>query len=259
MSNEINYFQFTTLREHDLPHAIFQRHGGVSPKPWDSLNLGGGLGDKSTRVNKNRDMALDSISMNSSSLFDVWQVHSSQVVRAMEPRRDQELIKADAMVTNNTDVSLLMRFADCVPIFIYDPEHNAVGIAHAGWLGTSRGVSSALVHSMVNEFQSNPKDLLAGIGPSIGPCHYEIREDVLSTIRKSFSEDAELLIQCRQSKTYFDLWSANRYQLEKAGLTQVEVAEICTVCHNDRWYSHRAEQGKTGRFGAVIACKHQYE
>jgi copper oxidase (laccase) domain-containing protein len=108
---------------------------------------------------------------------------------------------------------------------------------------------------MQTHFGSNPVDIQAAIGPSIGPDHYEIGPDVEVQVQHSFKEIALDLITKRNGTTYFDLWSANRLSLENAGVEQIELASLCTACHTDDWYSHRAEQGRTGRFGAIIALE----
>jgi hypothetical protein len=180
-------------------------------------------------------------------------VHSAEVARADEPQPDRSSIKADAIVTSRTGVTLLMRFADCVPILIFDPVRSAIGMAHAGWLGTVRGVATALVRNMTREFGSEPGDLLAALGPSIGPDHYPVGSDVAAQVESSFGPAAPEHLRKQNGSLIFDLWSANRWQLELGGIRSVEVSGICTACHLNDWYSHRGEHGQTGRFGAVIA------
>jgi YfiH family protein len=138
---------------------------------------------------------------------------------------------------------------------LHDPINRVVGIAHAGWLGTVRGVSTAAIQAMVEHYGSQPKNILAAIGPSIGVDHYEVGQDVLAQVNQAFGPDAEKLIEIRGDKTYLDLWSANRVQLEKSGVKQIQIAGLCTACHLEDWFSHRAEKGKTGRFGALIALQ----
>jgi copper oxidase (laccase) domain-containing protein len=106
---------------------------------------------------------------------------------------------------------------------------------------------------MKTHYGCRPADIRAGIGPSIGSDHYEIGAEVVSQVRSAFGPDAPILLESRGSITYFDLWSANRLHLERAGVEQIEVAGLCTACHTDDWFSHRAEKGRTGRFGAAIA------
>jgi hypothetical protein len=249
----IRYYQFD-LFPRSVVQAVFTRHGGVSPAPWDSLNVGGTVGDEQPRVMENRSRSFAALGRQVQSLFDVWQVHSVDAVYAEAPRPPEaQHEKADIIFTDRPGVTLYMRFADCVPILLHDPALGVVGIAHAGWLGTVRGASAAAVRAMRERFGSRPQNIQAAIGPSIGPDHYEVGPDVVARVQDAFGQDGNALIEMHAGKTHFDLWAANRRQLEAAGVQQIEVAGLCTACHLDDWYSHRAERGKTGRFGALIA------
>ncbi len=252
-NNGIRYYTFD-LFPREVLHGVFTRQGGVSPAPWDSLNVGGTVGDDKQRVIQNRTRSFEAAGRRLDSLFDVWQVHSADVVFADAPRPPEtEPHKADIMFTDRPEVTLYMRFADCVPILLYDPRKQVVGIAHAGWLGTVRGVSSAAVKAMTEHYGTKAGDIQAAIGPSIGVDHYEVGPDVIGQVNSAFGTRAGELIQMHDGKTHLDLWAANRMQLEQAGVEQIEVAGLCTACHLDDWFSHRAEKGKTGRFGTLIA------
>lgn len=237
----------------NMVHAIFTRQGGLSPEPWNSLNVGGTVGDEHERVAENRLRAFRALGRDPRSMFDVWQVHSADVVIANTPHfsRPPEF-KADAILTDRPDVTLFMRFADCVPILLHDPQKGIVGIVHAGWQGTVKKVLKETIRSMQAAYGSNPADVLAAIGPSIGPDHYEIGPDVVERVRASFNGHAQALLHTHAGRVHFDLWAANRLTLEQAGVGQVEVAGLCTACLPNDWYSHRAEKGKTGRFGALV-------
>src|SRR5512138_548278 len=151
--NGIRYYQFDALQTR---HALFTRHGGVSPEPWGSLNVGGTVGDDLARVHENRLLSFQALDCAPESIFDVWQVHSADVVCARAPRpTDESYRQADIILTDRTDVSLFMRFADCVPILVQDPRNGIVGIAHAGWMGTLRDVASITVHAMRKNYGSN--------------------------------------------------------------------------------------------------------
>ncbi len=253
--NGIRYYTFD-LFPRTIVHGIFTRRGGVSPIPWDSLNVGATVGDERVRVIENRTRSFQAVGRKLDSMFDVWQVHSADAAFAEAPRpSDHDYQKADIILTNQPSVTLYMRFADCVPILLHDPVKKVVGIAHAGWLGTVRNVSRAAVQAMAERYGSNPRDILAAIGPSIGADHYEVGQDVIAQVRKSFNGNSKRLIEDHGSKLHLDLWAANRLQLEQAGVEQIEVAGICTACHLEDWYSHRAEKGSTGRFGALMALE----
>jgi len=252
-SGPIRYFTFASFDETEIPHAIFTRKGGVSPEPWHSLNVGGTVGDDPTRVKQNRQLLFQAFGRNPDTLFDVWQVHSAEVVFAPAPRMSHiPHQQADAILTRSPDVTLLMRFADCVPILLYDPVHCVAGLVHSGWPGTIKRIAKSAVETMQRSFGTNPRDILAGIGPSIGPDHYEIGPDVEKHVRNTFGRDATALLPSANGGVKFDLWAANQLILDDCGVRQIELAGICTACHPEDWYSHRGEKGKTGRFGVLM-------
>jgi len=252
-NNGLRYYTFDIFPE-NITQAVFTRQGGVSPRPWNSLNVGGSIGDDITHVRENRIRSFKALGRATESIHDVWQVHSADVVYADAPRPlDTEYQKADIMLTDNPQVTLFMRFADCTPILLYDPVKQVVGAVHSGWLGTVRGATRVAVEAMQDRYGTNPADVLAAIGPAIGPDHYEVGEDVITQVRETFGEHAQSLIETHGESVHFNLWKANRILLEGAGVKQIETADICTACHTEDWFSHRAEKGKTGRFGAMIA------
>jgi YfiH family protein len=248
--DNLRFFQFNTIQTR---HAIFTRHGGLSPEPWSSLNVGGTVGDDLTRARANRNLSLQALGCSPESVFDVWQVHGADVVCATAPRPDGESMRqADIILTDNPELTLYMRFADCVPILFHDPRKGVVGVAHAGWMGTLRGVATAAVDMMKKQYGSNPADIVAGIGPSIGPDHYEVGSDVILQVMQRFGDESELFLKSHHGQIHFDLWKTNQTLLEREGVGNIEVAKICTACNTADWFSHRAEKGRTGRFGALI-------
>ncbi len=252
-SGEIRYFQFEHLG-HGLIHGIFTRRGGVSPKPWAALNLGSSVGDDLERVRENRRLALETLGRDPASVFDAWQVHGVDVVIAEAPRPPETPHQqADAILTDRLGLTLMMRFADCVPILLHDPVRKVVGIAHAGWMGTVRGTVRCAVEAMQKRYDSSPANILAAIGPSIGPDHYEVGPEVVIQVQEAFGKDATRLLSASGGTVKCDLWAANHLRLERAGVQHIELAGLCTACATEDWYSHRAEKGHTGRFGAIIA------
>ena len=216
------------------------------------------MGDDEKRVQKNKENALAAIGKKVASVYDVHQVHSTEIVitdRALSPGESH--IKADAMITNSPGVTLMMRFADCVPIFLFDPVKRAIGLSHAGWKGTINKIAGKTVLKMKDAFGTDPENLLVGIGPSIGPDHYSIGADVEDKVISNFRAAAKQLLIFAQGKTYFDLWKANEVVLNEVGVKNIEIAGMCTHCRMDEWYSHRGEQGETGRFGVVIGLNHE--
>lgn len=251
--NRVKYLQFETLTFPGLTQAIFTRHGGLSKTPWSSLNLGGTVGDNPDTVGKNLLILLQTIGYKEGQLVQVRQVHSATVVVA--DRHMDAVREGDAIITNTPGLLLLMRFADCVPIQFYDPVNRVAGIAHAGWQGTVKEVSYHTVREMEKQFGSIPADLLVGIGPSIGPDHYVIGDDVIEIAEEAFQEKKDAILHKDSDGVKLDLWQANKISLQRAGVQNIEIAGICTACSTGDWYSHRGEKGRTGRFAAVIGLK----
>lgn len=249
----IKYYRFSSFENAGLYHAVFTRRGGVSPTPWHSLNFGASVGDDSKRVLHNRERALTSLNIRTEGVYDLYQVHSTKIITTDSPLLPgAPHLKADAIITNRPNITLMMRFADCVPILLFDPINRAIGIAHAGWIGTVDKIAAKTVKEMAVRFGSNPRDIIAALGPSIGPDHYSVGNDVIDRVRRSFTNQADELINCIQGKTYFDLWKANRLALAESGVQHIEECNLCTCCNLEDWYSHRGEHGKTGRFGVVF-------
>jgi YfiH family protein len=252
----LRFFQFETLAVTDIAHAIFTRHGGVSPEPYASLNLSVSTGDAQENVRQNVALAFDAVERDPGTRADLWQVHSAQVIVAEHPNGPNDhLGQADALVTDRPGVSLFLRFADCLPVMIFDPRRGAVGVAHAGWRGSLKKIAKATVEAMAARYGSKPADLVAGVGPGIGPCHYAVGPEVVAQTHQAFNGVADSLLSRHSDGYHLDLWSANRAALTEAGVEHIEVAEICTVCHSDDFFSHRATGGRTGRFGGLIGLR----
>jgi YfiH family protein len=252
--DKVRYLTFDSLSCPEITHAVFTRIGGVSPKPWDELNVGLTVGDDPRNVLENRRLSFETVGRDIDSLSDSWLVHGTGVVVYDAPRTPEQTPppQADIVLTDNPAVTLYMRCADCVPIFYYDPVHKAVGLAHAGWLGTVRRTASAAVAAMRARYGSRPEELVTVIGPSIGPERYEVGPEVVKAVQEAYGDVSAVLLPRYNQSTHFDLWAANRLTLEKAGVRQIEVAGMCTSAQRDLWFSHRGEHGKTGRFGALI-------
>ena len=251
--DDLVFYQFEQWTH--LKHGVFTRHGGTSSAPWSSLNLGGNVGDDPKNVRRNHERMYAALNARDDRACSVWQVHSADVIIAHSPARGRRwLAAADGLVTDRTDTPLSMRFADCVPLFFCDPVRGVIGIAHAGWRGTVQGVGANVVRTMAQAYGSRPEDIQAGIGPSIGPERFQVGEEVVEAVNARFGALHPLIRRDPTDGTaYLDLWAANRLELVRAGVEQIEVASICTAEHVDEFFSHRQEKGRTGRFGAVIS------
>ena len=252
-SDPIRYFVFDSLSREGVPHAIFTRRGGVSLPPWKSLNFASSVGDDPRRIAENHRLAFQAVDISIDSMCDVWQVQSAIVIRVdYPPDREGEKPKADGMLTNNPQLTLLMRYADCAPIFLYDPKQKVIGQVHAGWRGTVKKIAAVAVSRMQSDFGSKPEDILSAIGPSICVEHYEVGQDVVIEVRKSFGENARKLLPTQDGGVKLNMLAANKFILKQIGVKHIEMSGICTACHLEDWYSHRAEKGKRGAFGAMI-------
>jgi len=248
----IRIYQFGTLDNSRLSHGVFARHGGVSPAPYASLNLSVSTGDSHENVRENRLRAFQALDRAPDSVADLWQVHSAGVIVAHAPNGSRGYLgQADSLIADRPEVTLFLRYADCVPILLFDPRRPAVGLVHAGWRGTLLKAPAAAVRAMTQHFQSRPSDIQAAIGPSIGPCHYAIGPEVVSQVRQTFPQRDELLPSVNGGH-HLDLWTANALALREVGVEHIEQGNVCTACREDDFFSHRAAQGRTGRFGALI-------
>ncbi len=252
--NGLKYYTFRSFENEGIKHGFFTRQGGISPKPFESLNMATTGGDSAANVLENLRRMFSVFDLNLYSRYDGWQVHGDTIICTDKPRNlNSRSLKADGLISNNVNVTLVMRFGDCVPVLLFDKVTKTIGIYHAGWPGTIKKIGARMVEKMQLLYGTDPGNIIAGIGPSIGPDHFEVKSDVLIPFEKKFSEWKNEIIQMKEEKYYIDLWKTNRLILESVGVKQIEVAEICTYCHSDEWFSNRAEKGNTGRFGVLIS------
>lgn len=192
-------------------------------------------------------------------LVPTRQVHHDRIVRVPGP--DYGCLggqhPADGLTTDTPGLFLLGYFADCLPILAYDPVHRAVGLAHAGWRGTLLSIAGRLVEEMAAAWGTRPADLVVGLGPAIGPCCYEVGEEVIAGVQAHLPQPGRLLRPGRPGHAYLDLWAANRQTLLGAGVRpeHIETAGLCTACHVGRFFSYRREGRLNGLFGAVIGLR----
>jgi hypothetical protein len=252
--SEVNGVGFYEVSTWAGARGIFTtRKGGLSQKPFDSLNLGSGGGDDPGVVAKNRVMLVKALGLGGE-VKTVSQVHGSDVYVLKDPNGAKPLKGYDAIITALHGVAIGVLTADCVPILLYDPVKQVVGAVHAGWKGTIEGIPARAVEEMAAGFGCRPSDIRAGIGPSIGPCCYEVDDNVVGPLCKSMSGFCEDLISpSRPGHWQFDLWKTNRRTLLLAGLRpeNINVFGVCTSCNTDKFYSHRKSGGSAGRMLAV--------
>jgi hypothetical protein len=223
--------------------AFSTRIGGVSEGAFSSLNLGIITEDDPARVVVNRTRLCDAVGADPDGATMAWQRHGRTVVRA-QPRGivtpGTVYDHCDGLWSDEPGRAMLLLTADCLPIAIarVNGLRPAVGILHVGWRGLLAGIVAAGVRAL------GARTLVAAIGPGIGPCCYEVGEEVASPFREAFGEDV-----CREGK--LDLWTSAERALRAAGVEDVDRADLCTFCHAERFFSHRRDEGRTGRQGVI--------
>jgi len=238
--------KFKEFEKHPVIHAMYNRHGGTSPAPWNSNNVSYRLGDSPDNVLANRGKIKKDLGYRH--LISAKQIHSSRVYYVSEPPdEDLELNGYDALITNLQGLGLMIQQADCQAVFFYDQEKQAIGIAHVGWRGSVANIISETVFAMSQTFSTEPVDLIAAISPSLGPCCAEFVN--------YRAELPEALHGYQVRPDYFDFWAISRDQLCTAGIRpeNIHVAEICTCCNHD-FFSYRRDRD-TGRFASVIGLE----
>ena len=239
-------------------HGFSTRTGGVSPAPWDSLNLGVGRGDDMDRVRENYRRFWAVLGTDEHRAVLSKQVHEDNVRHVTAEDcgkglfRERDYTSVDAMITDTPDIPLVVFSADCGIILLYDPVRRAVGAAHAGWRGAAAGIVYKTVRRMQETFGTDPRDLRAAIGAAIGPCCFETDADVPRALRDALGREAESYITRRGQKWHVDLKGVHARWLEKAGVTQIDVCPDCTACRPDLYWSPRRRGQARGAQIAMI-------
>ena len=253
------------MKHENIYHFVSGRTGGFSNPPYDSLNLAFHVGDDPQKVHKNRQLLASTLDISLNNFTFGKQIHGSIVKIITEKLRgsgaleQQTAIEAtDALVTNIPNICLIILVADCVPILFLDPKKNVIGAAHAGWRGTVKGVVQNTVKTFLERFGSSPKDIIVGIGPSIGPCCYEVGPEVITQVEDTFSSKKGYIDnKTPDGKGYLNLWEANKTLLGEMGIPEnnIESARTCTHCNHNSFFSHRYQKKGAGRFGTGIMLK----
>jgi len=247
------------------------RHGGTGKSPYESLNCAFHVGDDSQDVINNRRTVVETLGFP----FDAWtcgeQVHSNHVeIVHLEDKgrgkidRSSAFQNTDGLLTNVPGILLTSFYADCVPLYFYDPMKQVIGLAHAGWKGTVSRIASTMVDKMVQEYGSQIHDIRAAIGPSIGSCCYEVDDKVMLSVYDLEKEvlgnntySASWYLKKDNGKSMLNLKEMNRQIMMKAGImpSHIECTTYCTSCRNDLFFSYRKDGGTTGRMASWVGLK----
>ena len=258
--NNIWYGIFPALEEAGFVNACSCRLHGESDIVEGTLNLALHVGDDVEKVLRNRKAFAEAIGVDANRFTTCQQVHGSKVVQVTEELVGSgaldfanTIADTDALSTNLPDVSLMLFYADCVPVLLADLETGAIGLAHAGWRGTVANIGTKTLAAMGEAFGTKPENVLAAIGPSIGACCYEVDDFV----RDQANGYEDFFAPKGGGKYQLDLWGMNAKQLQEAGVSEgnITVAGVCTNDNVELFCSYRAEQGNTGRMGVCLCVK----
>ncbi len=262
--NKVGYLTFKMLENYEcINHAFSTRLGGVSSNEFESMNLCFYMGDLDSNVVKNYKIFCSAAGFDYNSLVASRQKHGTNIIKVGINDRGKGIYKeqyeesADGLITNEKGVTLVTYHADCTSIFFLDPVKKVIALAHAGWRGTAGKIVCNMIDKMIDIYGCKVKDIVCGIGPSIGKCCYEIDEKVYN----QFIEIKEIDInkattKCENNKYLLDLCEVNKQLLIKKGLEEhnIQVSDICTKCNNDLLFSHRATQ-KHGEMASMISLR----
>ena len=262
--NHVPYIQFKNLSATGIvKHGFSTRKGGVSTGIFSSMNLNFKRGDDPDAVLENYRRMADALDMRVEDMVLSDQTHTTNVRVIIEEDRGKGILKpqdysdVDGMITNVPGLVLVTSYADCVPLYFVDPVRKAIGLSHSGWKGTVGHIGQKTVEKMHEVYGSEPKDIVAAIGPSICQSCYEVSEDVIQAFAKNYDRAVmkEICYRKENGKYQLNLWEANRHVLLAAGILpeHLAVTDICTCCNPTRLFSHRASQGKRGNLAAFLA------
>jgi YfiH family protein len=227
------------------------REGGVSPAPYDSLNVALHVGDKPKNVIENRVLLSEKFGFEIKNLIYMDQIHSDNI-EIITDAMQNKLPKTDALITNEVNIPLMVMVADCIPILFYDPVKSVTGVAHAGRNGTFLSIAPKTINKMKKNFGCDPKDIYVTMGPSIKSCCYEVGKDLSDIAIESFGKK---YVSEREGRYYLDLQRLNLDQLISSGVKSenIEISTICTSCDKN-YFSYRRD-GVTGRFAGVVMLR----
>lgn len=258
---EVTYVTFPLLQKEGLIHGFSTRLGGVSKGYFSSMNLSFQRGDREEDVRENYKRIGEAIGFSPENLVFSDQIHEDTIYSVTKDDcgkgYTKELLKGnDGLVTNERQIPLVTFYADCVPIFFYDPVKEVIGMAHSGWRGTVKRIGSKMLSKMQTEYGSKVEDILVVIAPSICKDCYEISEDVANEFKKEMKEiPTELYLEEKGNEKYqLDLWKVNEEMLLGAGVKKehLAVTDLCTCCNPELFFSHRASEGKRGNLAGFM-------
>ncbi len=264
-ADTVPYLTYNSLSEINfINHAFSTRLGGVSKGEFTSMNLAFNRGDDENNVIENYKRICKSAGFEYESLTASAQDHRTFVRKVTKENtgvgiyKPRDLSSVDALITNEKGVTLVTYYADCTPLFFVDTKNKAIGLAHAGWRGTVGRIGEKVIKKMVEEYSSNPSDLVCAIGPAISVCCYEVDKPCADEFYKLQNLDSTKFIFPKKNQKYMiDLLECNRQILVDAGVEpeNITLSDVCTNCNSELLWSHRATKGHRGTMSAFMCIK----
>lgn len=261
---EVEVVIFDNLVKTDMvKHCFTTRRGGVSNGFYASMNMGLTRGEGQTLVLKNYEILGEAMGFSKKNYVTSQQTHTTNVRRITAEDRGKGVLRergysdVDGLITNESNIPLVIFGADCVPVFLLDTKKKAIGMAHCGWLGTGNRMAEHTLKAMIDAFGTDPKDVVAAIGPSIGKCCFQVDEPVVSLFRRNLDFADEIIFDDPEEagKYRIDLWETNRRLLADMGVKNIEIAGLCTMCDTERFYSHRKMRENRGVMAGIMELK----
>jgi polyphenol oxidase len=251
--NGLDLWQFEALsRQTSIQHFVTDRSSGTHDSEF-TLSLSSS--PDRAMVLRNRSLLASAMGIHNSELYFPSQVHKTRILQVTRSTVNEELLETDALLTNEPKICIAVMSADCVPILLFDRKNFAVGAVHSGWRGTVARILEKSLHEMNRIFGTRGEDIYAAIGPSVSMDSYEVGEEVVQEVTRSFNISDQLLTATENKKAKLDLWKANQIQLLEFGVSRdrIEISNLCTVQHNHHFFS--ARKGDKGRFAAGIMLR----
>ena len=251
-----SYIALDKMSDAGFINGFSRRTGGVSRGKIDGFNFGFRVGDDPDSVLENYRLLADDLGFDLKKAVCARQTHTAniRIVTSDDCGKgifqvDSDIQDIDGLITNEPGIALIIFTADCVPLLFCDPVTKVVAASHAGWRGTAQNIGGKTVQLMRDKFGTDPRDVIAAIGPSIGPCCFEVDRATAENFDEKYRTPKP------NDKFHVDLWAANRDMIAAEGVQNIHISEECTICNSDKYYSYRTHKDHTGRQIATIAIK----
>lgn len=255
----VGYYIVEEFEKAGVKTCFSTRVGGISPSPYDTMNIGYKSGDDKGNIDSNFEILCSAAGFKRENLVLSDQVHGCTCRAVGESDRGKGILResdikaVDALVTNTKDTALCIFTADCVPVFLFDREKKAAAICHAGWRGIVLNIIGKTIDTMEKTYGTRPEDLITAIGPSIGPCCFNVGPDVVKAFENVFTDFNGIIIN-EAGRYRINLWAAAERLLRDAGVDHGRIinSALCTSCREDLFYSYRRDGSMTGRMVSII-------